>query len=104
MTKLLGSQGHSPYVVPTTAVIVVAASDSQNAPTGRTSVSSTGIRASRPVRSPTPPPWPSTQAISIARAPAAPTIACRDQAAYSRLRPFSLRRRRPAGSLRGSGR
>jgi hypothetical protein len=79
--------------------------DSQNAPIGRTMVSSTGSRASRPRTVLLPAPRiPLSEAMNIASRPAAMIRACGLQAAYSRARPFRRRVSGPSAAERGSGR
>ncbi len=80
-TRLPGSQGQLPQLLPRAEVAAVAASDSQNAPTGRTRVSSTGARASSPHSRLGPPASVPAMPAAIATRPPAATTACGVQAA-----------------------
>ncbi len=105
-TKLPLRHGHSSSNPVARAVATgVAAMDSQNAPTGRTMVSSTGARASRPRIML----LPALRASSFVATYIASRLtvmirACGPQAAYSRGRPLRRRVSGPSGVERASGR
>ncbi|CAM5384232.1 hypothetical protein SPURM210S_07755 [Streptomyces purpurascens] len=101
-TKLPAAHGHSNQRLPTTATSGVETMDAQNAPTGRTMVSSTGTAQNRPISTAGPP--ESTVAKATVIRAAATIRACGVQAAYSRRRPGSRRANRPSVRRPGSGR